>query len=128
VPAPNIQSLHDLLTSNLTLAQANPECGGRSEKLIREKLSKAGTGKRFAPRTAGLQAQRHRGSPMTSSSGAVGGGILSGMRWRPQYPELQIVHCPNSNRSRPAVAAAVLTCTRQSTAALRFARLPLSRR
>jgi ABC-type molybdate transport system substrate-binding protein len=114
----NIHSLHDLATNSVTLAQANPDAAAIG-KLMRERLSKGDWD----------LLQRHTTVSKPSVTevandvklGTVGGAFI----WdamAPQYAELQIVRLPELEPVKARVALAVLHCSKQPTAALRFAR------
>jgi molybdate transport system substrate-binding protein len=116
--ATNIQSLHDLVASGLSVAQANPDAAAIG-KLMRDALSKAD-----------WEALRAKTSVFKGTVtevandvklGAVGATFIwDGMAV--QYPDLQIVHLREIDQVKARVAAAVLNYSRQPTAALRFAR------
>jgi molybdate transport system substrate-binding protein len=114
----NLQSLHDLLASSVTLAQANPDAAAIG-KLMRDKLSKADW-EALRARTAVFKPSVTEVANDVKL-GTVGGAFI----WNAmaaQYPDVQIISLPELDPVKARVAAAVLNCSRQPTAALRFAR------
>ena len=113
----NIQSLADLINSKLTIAQANPDAAAIG-KLVREKLS-----------PAQWEALRTRTSVFTATVTEAAndvklGAVQAALIWdamSPQYADLKLIHLPELEPVKAKIAVAVLKCSRQSTAALRFA-------
>src|SRR5258706_1222006 len=110
-------SLSDLLKSDLTIAQANPDAAAIG-KLVREKLPKA-TWEALRTRTAVFTAT------VTEAANAVKiGSVQAAFIWdamAQQYPALKTVHLPELDPVKARVALATLKNSRQPETALRFA-------
>jgi len=113
-----IESLADLIKSNLTIAQANPDAAAIG-KLVRNKLP-----------SVQWEALRMRTSVFTASVTEAAndvklGAVQAAVIWdamSPQYADLKLVHLPELEPVKAKIALAVLKCSRQPAAALRFAR------
>ena len=113
-----IQSLAELIKGKLTIAQANPDAAAIG-KLVREKLP-----------PAQWDALRARTSVFTATVTEAANDVKLGAAqaaiiWdamSPQYTNLNLVHLPELEPVKAKIAVAVLKCSRQSAAALRFAR------
>jgi len=113
-----VESLVELLKITLTIAQANPDAAAIG-KLVREKLQ-----------PAQWEALRRRTSVFTATVTEAAndvklGAVQAALIWdamSPQYAELKLVHLPELEPVKARIAVAVLRCSHQPAAALRFAR------
>jgi len=112
-----VESLSDLIKSNLTIAQANPDAAAIG-KLVREKLP-AGKWEALRKRTSVFTAT------VTEAANDVKlGAVQAAIIWdamSPQYAELNLVHLPELEPIKAKIAVAVLNCSHQPDVALRFA-------
>ncbi len=112
-----IAAIADLLRVNVALANPDAASVGKTTQRV---LDKAGS-------WAALKAHAKVFKPTVNDIandvriGAVDAGIVWDATAR-QYPELVVVHVPELDAAVEIVTVGVLTCSRQPTAALRFAR------
>jgi len=113
-----IDSLADLIKSKLTIAQANPDAAAIG-KLVREKLPPA-QWEALRARTSVFTATVTEAANDVKLGAAQAAVIWDAMS--AQYTDLKLVHLPELEPVKAKIAVAVLKCSRQPEAALRFAR------
>ncbi|MDB6031550.1 MAG: putative binding protein precursor [Verrucomicrobiales bacterium] len=114
----NIHALTDLLRSDVSLAQANPDAAAIG-KLVRESLQKTG---QWEPLKAHTKVFKPNVNDVANDLKL--GSVDAGFIWDAQlaqYPELEAVPIPELANITGHIAAAVLRCSSQGEAALQFA-------
>ena len=114
-----LRSLDDLLKDGVRLAQANPDAAAIG-KVTRDTLGKVGKWDAVKARTTVFKPTVNDVANDVKV-GAVDAGIVWDATVR-QYDGLEMVRLPEFDGVQASISVAVLRCTHQPTAALRFAR------
>lgn len=117
-----VQAVSDLLRVEVALANPDAAAVGR---ITRELLRQTGEWTALEPRVRVFKPTVNDVAN-DLKLGAVDAGIIWDATVR-QYPELEVVEVPSLSAGRQQVSVGVLRCSRQPTAALRFARYLASR-
>ena len=114
-----IHTLADLLRPDVAVAMANPDAAAVG-KIVRDLLRRSGE---WAVLEKRIKVFKPTVNDVANDLklGTVDVGIIWDATAR-QYPELEAVHLSALDSAKNSVAVAVLTCSAQPTAALRFAR------